>query len=417
MTQMGFFSEFSDMPLTVSQLTARIKALLESDAALSDVWVEGEVSNFSRPASGHLYFSLKDAAARIQCVMWRSTAARLRFLPENGQAVRVHGRLSVYEAQGAYQLYAEEILPAGLGDYYMQLERLKARLAAEGLFAEERKRPLPEFPRHIGIVTSPTGAALQDILHVIQRRFPCVDVTLAPAQVQGEGAPTQIVAAIESLNRRADCDVMIVARGGGSVEELAPFNDERVARAIFASRIPVVTGVGHETDFTIADMVADRRAPTPTAAAEVVTPDRAELTVAVREMGDSIARAGARRIGDMSGQLAYLRRALRQASPRSSLDRQRQRVDDIHRSVALQTRQTMAGTRAALDGLAKRMQGMSPQATLERGYAIVSLRPGGEIVRSKTDVRPGSGIAVQVSDGQFGARVTDDSGEKETETA
>jgi len=409
MTQMGFFSDFSDMPLTVSQLTARIKALLESDVALADVWVEGEVSNFSRPASGHLYFSLKDATARIQCVMWRSTAARLRFLPENGQAVRVHGRLSVYETQGAYQLYAEEILPAGLGDYYVQLERLKARLAAEGLFAEERKRSLPEFPRHIGIVTSPTGAALRDILHVLQRRFPCVDVTLAPTQVQGEDAPPQIVAAIESLNRLADCDVLILARGGGSVEELAPFNDERVARAIFASRIPVVTGVGHETDFTIADMVADRRAPTPTAAAEVVTPDRAELVIAVREMGESIARASARRIADMSSQLAYLRRALRRASPESNLDRQRQRVDDFYRSVVLQTRQTMAGKRVALDGLAKRMRGMSPQATLERGYAIVSLRPGGAVVRSKDDVRAGSVIAVQVSDGQFGARVTDGS--------
>ena len=412
MMQMTLFAN----PFTVGELTAHIKELLESDDALADVWVEGEVSNFSRPSSGHCYFSLKDAAARIQCVMWRNAAARLSSLPDNGQRILAHGRVSVYETQGAYQLYVDEILPAGMGDYYVQLERLKARLLAEGLFSEERKRPLPPFPRHIGIVSSPTGAALRDILHVIQRRFPCVDVTLAPAQVQGGDAPPQIVAAIESLNRRTDCDVLIVARGGGSLEELAPFNDERVARAIVASRIPVVTGIGHETDFTIADMVADRRAATPTAAAELATPDRAELTGAIRDIMQGLARAGTRRLEELGDRLAYLRRAWLQVSPKSRLDRQRQRVDEYQRAAASQSRQALSRLRSHLDGVAKRLESVGPQATLDRGYAIVSLRPSGRIVRSKDDVRAGDAIAIRVSNGQFAGRVTGDSSNKEAET-
>jgi exodeoxyribonuclease VII large subunit len=397
MMQMTLFAN----PLTIGELTAHIKMLLEVDDALADVWVEGEISNFSRPSSGHCYFSLKDAAARIQCVMWRSSAARLAALPDNGQRILAHGHVSVYETQGAYQLYVDEILPAGLGDYYVQLERLKARLQAEGLFAEERKRPLPPFPRHIGVVTSPTGAALRDILHVIQRRFPCVEVTLAPTQVQGSDAPEQIAAAIAALNRHAGCDVLIVARGGGSLEELAPFNDEHVARAIFQSRIPVVTGVGHETDISIADLVADRRAPTPTAAAELITPDREELSGAILDMRQGIARAAGRGLEEMSGQLAYLRRAWRQASPRSRLDRNRQRVDEFQRIATLH-----------LDGLGKRIANLDPQATLQRGYAIVSLHPSGGIVRSKTQVKAGDAIAVRVSDGQFAGRV-EDTGSKE----
>ena len=404
MMQMTLFAT----PLSVGELTSRIKALLESDDELADVWVEGEVSNFSRPSSGHCYFSLKDSSARIQCVMWRTAADRLASLPVSGQRVLAHGRVGVYEPNGVYQLYVDEILPAGVGDYYIQLERLKARLAAEGLFAEERKRPLPLFPRHIGIVTSPTGAALRDILHVIQRRFPCVEVTLAPTQVQGSDAPPRIAAALDLLNRHTDCDVLILARGGGSLEELMPFNDERVARAIVASRIAVVTGIGHETDFTIADMVADRRAPTPTAAAELATPDRAELASALVGMHEALARTAARGVADMTGRLARLGRDLRQASPLALLDRQRQRVDERHRTAMSQSRQTVSRLRAALDGLAKRLQNLSPQATLDRGYAIVSLTPGGAIVTSTSHVRAGDSIAIRVSDGQFPGRVTED---------
>jgi len=248
---------------TVSQITAYIKELFEADDSLQDLWIEGEVSNCSRPPSGHIYFTLKDPGAEIACVLWRSQAAALEHLPVEGQAVMVHGRASVYEAKGRYQLYVDWLQPVGEGALFLRLQQLKDKLEREGLFAPERKRPLPPFPRQIGVVTSPVGAAIRDILHVLQRRFPLAEVILAPSQVQGEEAPPQIVAALEMLNAHTDVDVIIVARGGGSLEELWAFNDERVARAIFASRVPVVSGVGHETDYTLSDLVADLRAPTP----------------------------------------------------------------------------------------------------------------------------------------------------------
>jgi len=415
MFQMSLFSQ-PTRPFTVSEITAHIKGLVEDDPTLGDVWVEGEVSNLSRPSSGHVYFSLKDAGARIACVMWRTAAMRIARLPQDGDRVLAHGRIGVYEAQGVYQLYVEEIQPAGLGEYYVQLERLKERLRAEGLFAEERKRPLPQFPRHIGIVTSPDGAALRDILHVLRRRFPCVAATLAPTQVQGAEAPDQIVAALDALNRHTDCDVLIVARGGGSLEELAAFNDERVARAIFQSRIPVVTGVGHETDFTIADLVADRRAPTPTAAAEIVTPDRAELTAALDKLRARMGSIGARRIQALAERLAYERKALVRASPQAQIVSRRQRTDEYAHRIALMARQSLARQRAALTALASRLETASPQSTLARGYAIVSLVPSGSVVSSTQQVRPGDRIRVQVSDGRFHGRVTDGQDAKESET-
>jgi len=269
---------FSAMQIyRVSQITAYIKELFDSDYPLQDLWLEGEVSNYSQAASGHVYFTLKDEEAQIRCVMWRSQVERQAYLPQNGEAIIAHGRISVYEAGGRYQLYVDDIQPAGVGLLYLQFEALKERLAAEGLFDAERKRPLPPFPRRLGVVTSPTAAALKDIVNVLRRRYPVVEVVLSPTLVQGDEAPSQIVAAIEALNEHTDVDAIIVARGGGSLEELWAFNDERVARAIYASQVPVVTGVGHETDFTIADFVADVRAPTPSAAAEVAVPDRQEL--------------------------------------------------------------------------------------------------------------------------------------------
>lgn len=403
-------------PFTVSELTLHIKGILEQDDVLADVWVEGEVSNLSRPASGHIYFKLKDAGAVLPCVMWRSAAAKIRSLPQNGDRILAHGKVSVYEAGGSYQLYVDEIQVAGLGDYYIQLERLKERLRAEGLFAEERKRPLPAFPRHIGIVTSPDGAALRDILHVLRRRFPCVAATLAPTQVQGEEAPAQIVAALEALNRHTDCDVLIVARGGGSLEELAAFNDERVARAIFRSRIPVVTGVGHETDFTIADFVADRRAPTPTAAAEIVTPGRMELLGALGSMAEQMTRNMERRVQELARRLAYVRRALYRASPEARIASDRQRADELGHRMALAVRQILFQRRRDAKALADRLHSASPQATLARGYAIVSLHPTGELVSRVRQVRPGDAIRVRVSDGEFRGRVTDDQGNEEAKS-
>ncbi len=404
-------------PFTVSELTAHIKGILEDDPTLADVWVEGEVSNLSRPTSGHVYFKLKDAGAVLACVVWRSAVARAQTLPQNGDRVLAHGRVGVYEAGGAYQLYVDEIQPAGLGEYYIQLERLKERLRAEGLFAEERKRPLPPFPRHIGIVTSPDGAALRDILHVLRRRFPCVAATLAPTQVQGEEAPDQIVAALDALNRHTDCDVLIVARGGGSVEELAAFNDERVARAIARSRIPVVTGVGHETDFTIADLVADRRAPTPTAAAEIVTPDRVELLAALESMAERMSRITARRVQDSANNLAHVRKALRLASPEARIASARQRADEFAHRMALAARQTLSQRQHDLKALADRLRSASPEATLARGYAIVSLHATGELVTRVRQVHPGDAIRVRVSDGEFGGCVADGQDHEEAQSS
>lgn len=253
---------FRPSSLTVSQLTLYLRELLESDPVLMDVWVEGEISNLSRPSSGHIYFTLKDAAAALRCVIWRTTATRLRVDLQNGLAVAAHGRISLYERDGTYQLYIDQLRPAGEGWLYQEFMRLKARLEEEGLFAPERKRPLPEWPARIGIVTSPTGAALQDMLNTLRRRFPLAEVILAPCAVQGDEAPPEIVRALEQLNRLSPApDVILLARGGGSLEDLWAFNDERVVRAVAASVVPVITGVGHETDFTLSDFAADQRAP------------------------------------------------------------------------------------------------------------------------------------------------------------
>jgi exodeoxyribonuclease VII large subunit len=394
-------------PYTVEALTDHIKMLLESDETLQDVWVEGEVSNFSRPQSGHCYFSLKGGTARIQCVIWRSAATRLPTLPQNGDKVLAHGQVGVYGAQGVYQLYVAELLPAGLGAWYIQFERLKAQLQAEGLFAAERKRPLPAFPRGIGIVTSPTGAAIRDILHVIRRRFPCTEVVISPTMVQGSEAPDQIVTAIERLNSYTDCQVLILARGGGSLEELQPFNDERVARAIYASRIPVVSGVGHETDVTIADMVADTRAPTPTAAAEVVTPDREELMATLYDTQERLNRVALRRISESATALSYFSRALRQASPQNSIATYRQRTDDYLRTLSAASVRALARADLSLGSLAQRLETLNPTATLARGYAIVSLKETGRIVWQRRHVQKGDNIIIRVSDGSFGGQVTD----------
>ena len=277
MIQMDMFDrELEPAILTVSQVTTYIKELLEADFLLRDLWIQGEVSNFSRSTAGHIYFTLKDAEASIKCVLWRSLAEEQTHLPADGQAVILHGRVSVYEVQGAYQFYVDLVQPAGVGTLYLRFLALKERLAEEGLFSPERKRPLPPFPRSLGVVTSPKAAAWRDILHVLERRYPLVEVILAPAAVQGPEAPLQIAEAIRTLNEETGVDLIIVARGGGSLEELWAFNEEAVARAIYSSGVPVISGVGHEVDFTIADFVADLRAPTPTAAAAAAVPDMEE---------------------------------------------------------------------------------------------------------------------------------------------
>ena len=389
----------------VSQITAYIKELFDGDYALQDLWLEGEVSNYSRAASGHVYFTLKDEEAQIRCVMWRSQVERQAYVPQNGEAIVVHGRISVYEAGGQYQLYVDDIQPAGDGLLYLQFGALKERLAAEGLFDVERKRPLPSFPQRLGVVTSPTAAALRDIVNVLRRRYPLVEVVLSPTMVQGDEAPPQIVAAIQVLNQLTDVDAIIVARGGGSLEDLWAFNDERVARAIYASQAPVVTGVGHETDLTIADFVADVRAPTPSAAAEVAVPDQQELRWAVESWRGQLAQFMRVRIEEGRRALQYQEQVLRRLSPQTQIDSCRQRVDDLMRSALAALKHRLALARERLRTLDSQLQTLSPLATLERGYAITRHLGTGKVVRSVTQVVAGDRLEVRVSDGQFESTV------------
>ena len=405
--QLGLFNHSArSEPYTVSQLTGHIRRLIEDDLALGDVWLEGEVSNFSRASSGHCYFTLKDASAQVRCVMWRSDANRQSYLPTDGDFVLSHGRVGVYEARGLYQLYVDQIRPAGVGDLYRRYELLKARLEEEGLFAEERKRPLPPFPRYIGVVTSPIAAALRDILNVLSRRYPLAEVLLSPAQVQGDAAPPQIVAALRALNARDDVDVIVVARGGGSLEELWAFNDERVARAVATSRIPVVCGVGHETDFSLADFAADVRAPTPSAAAELVVQDQAELRLQVEGRHAALASSLQNVVAEQRWRLADQVRALHHLSPAAQLDQTRQRVDDLTVRAGAALRHGLSLRRERLDGLSKRLEGVSPLGTLERGYAIVRHQEARTVVRSVEQVGLGDELEVQVADGAFEAEAT-----------
>ncbi len=389
---------------SVNQITGYIRRRFEDDELLQDLWVEGEISNWSRSQAGHCYFTLKDSQAAIRAVMWRSLATRLPFVPQDGQAVLAHGRVSVYEPHGQYQLYVDLLYPTGRGELYLELERLKARLAAEGLFDPGRKRPLPPFPTVIGVVTSPTGAALRDIINVLSRRWPPARVILAPTLVQGDDAPPHIVAALRALYRRREVKVIIVARGGGSIEDLWAFNDERVVRAIVESPVPVVSGVGHEVDWTLADLAADVRAPTPSAAAEVVAPDRAEVHSQVLAMANALSRAVHRRLDAARHALDSKRRSLAYLSPRQLIERDRQRVDELAERLERTTRHRLALLKERTVGLTHRLQGLNPYATLERGYAIVR-RADGCVVRRISEVTVGERLAVRVADGEFAARV------------
>ncbi len=396
-------------PLTITELNAYIKALIDGDPVLADVWVEGEVSNCKPAASGHWYFSLKDEGGTVACVIWKGQALGMVHLPEDGRRFLMHGYVSVYPAQGRYQYYVDHCEPAGLGDLHREFERLKARLDAEGLFDPERKRPLPRYPERIGIVTSPQAAALRDVGRVLERRWPVAEVILAPTLVQGEGAPAQIARAIERIGR-AGVDVVIVTRGGGSIEDLWAFNDEGVARAIAACPVPVIAGVGHEIDFTIADFVADLRAPTPSAAAELATPDARELRQAVDERRDRLAAATGERLAASRVDVERLAHRLGRATPHRTVQAARVRVLDHRERLArdVSTRLRLAQTR--VDGVRGRLAALSPQATLARGYAHVTLARDGRTVRLKRDVGAGVGVRVRVADGSFGAVVEGQAG-------
>jgi len=393
---------------TVSGLTRYLSQRLAEDPLLQDVWVEGEISNLSRPTSGHLYFTLKDDAAQLRCVMWRSEAARLRLALSDGMAVTAHGYISIYEAGGLYQLYVDSLRPAGEGALFQEFLHLKERLAAEGLFDTARKRPIPSRARRIGVITSPTGAALRDILHVLRRRNPLAEVVFAPAPVQGEDAPPRLVEALERLNRIARPDVILLARGGGSLEDLWAFNDERLVRAIVASTAPVISGVGHETDFTLADFAADLRAPTPTAAAELATPITLEDLRAVWQNQQERLRAG------LQTALVNRRQALRQlqtrlefSSPARRIQSERQRLDEWARRLIAAPLQRLHLTRTRLRGLEDHLHALNPWAVVQRGYAIVTRQTDGQIITSRQSVQRGEALQVRVRDGAFGVAVTD----------
>jgi exodeoxyribonuclease VII large subunit len=400
--QPSLFDDLAPRIYSVSAITAHIKARLEADLMLRDLWLEGEISNWKQAPSGHIYFTLKDPDASIRCVMWRSTLPRLSYVPAgDGEAVLAHGHVSVYEPSGQYQFYVNELEPVGLGALQAQFERLKARLAQEGLFDEERKRPLPLFPRRIGVVTSPVGAALRDILNVLRRRYPLAEVILSPTPVQGKDAPPQIVDALRALSTIEGIDVIILARGGGSLEDLWAFNDERAARAVAASPIPVVCGVGHETDFTITDFVADLRAPTPSAAAELVTPDRDELARRLRLLTAQLAAGVGETITRRRHRLAVETRALGRLSPQTWIDQRRQRVDDLSHVAQTTMAHRLSLGREQLNGLSSRLSALNPEATLTRGYAIVRRKEDDLVVSRVEQVSPGDRLSVRVSDGEF----------------
>lgn len=387
----------------VSAITRHIKDLLDSDASLQDLWVAGEVSNFTRSPSGHLYFTAKDGQAQMSCVVWRGQAATLPALPRNGERVIMHGYVSVYETRGAYQFYADVVQPEGIGVLAARFEELKQRLSAEGLFDAAHKRPLPRLPRRIGLVTSRRGAVLHDMVRILARRYPLAEVILSACSVQGAEAPAQIVAALDALQDHGRVDVIVVARGGGSLEDLWAFNEESVARAIYNCRVPVVSAIGHEVDFTIADFVADLRAPTPSAAAELVAPDRRELAAQVADYGRQLYTQMQGRLERGRSRLIAEERALLRLSPRTVITQKRQRVDDLWQRARVVMLHTVEMRRQQVSGLAQQIDALSPLATLDRGYAIVRRQPGGSVVSSVRSVHPGDALQVQVSDGQFEA--------------
>lgn len=399
------------MPVyTVSQVTAYIRDLLDRDSLLSDLWISGEVSNLTLSQAGHTYFTLKDAQGQLRCVMFQG--GKGAELLTSGGAVIAHGRITFYEARGLLEFQTDLVVPEGTGPLYLEYERLKMRLEAEGLFDPTRKRPLPAFPRVIGVVTSPVGAVFHDICNIIRRRYPLVELLLAPTPVQGEGAASGIVAALKALNLRKDVDVVIVARGGGTIEELWPFNEEAVARAIYASRAPVVSGIGHETDFTIADLVADVRAPTPSAAAEMVVPDAAALRQRVAELEKGAQQALSALFSLRRQELGGLLERLERAAP--DVEGRRREVEGLERaaSLAIAGHLNLLGERVS--GLEKRLRALSPRSILDRGYAIVQREPGGEVVRRVGQVHPGDTLRVTVSDGAFPARAGSPSKRRET---
>ena len=394
-------------PITVSELNAHIKGLLDGDMLLGSLAVRGELSNYKVYSSGHHYFTLKDAESSLKCVMFRSSASRIRFRPENGMGVTAVGSVSVYPRDGVYQLYCTELIPTGMGDLYLAFEQLKARLSSEGLFDPSHKQPLPAFPKRIAVITSGSGAAVRDIIRVLDHRWPDAEVVILPVRVQGVEAPPEIVGAIRYANRFRVGDLIITGRGGGSMEDLWAFNDERVARAIYQSELPVISAVGHEPDVTIADFVADLRAATPSNAAELAVPDQADVRETLNGFRSRFEHAlrrqlaeGASRLKDLSG-----RKVL--ASPTAYLDFKRMELDHLQGRMVTVSEGWLASRRQQFGQTAAALDAMSPLKVLARGYAVATNEKK-MIIRSTSDVVNGEALQLQVTDGLMPCRVESD---------
>ena len=382
--------------LTVTELTRRIKSVLERGFA--EVWVQGEISNSKIHTSGHFYFTLKDEGSQLSAVMWRSRVGQLLFRPSDGMKVLVRGNITVYEPRGNYQIDCLQIQPLGVGALQLAFDRLKEKLKAEGLFDESHKRPLPKYPSTIAVVTSPTGAAIHDILTVLQRRFPALEVIVAPVKVQGIGAAEEIAEAIRDLNNLPGIDLMIVGRGGGSLEDLWAFNEETVARAIYASAIPVVSAVGHEVDFSISDFVADLRAPTPSAAAELVVRERGEIIDILRSFSYTVGTAIAARINTGKEQVQSLLKSYSLNRPLDLVRERSQTVDDLERRLRGGILRAMEALRHRAESLGKRAASLDPELILKRGFAIIYR--GGKIVPAAVGLSEGDRLSIAFHDGR-----------------
>lgn len=397
--------------LTVSELNARIKGLIESDPALGSVCVRGELSNYKIYPSGHHYFTLKDAESSLRCVMFRSAASKLRFRPESGMGVTVCGRVSVYPWDGAYQLYCEELIPEGAGDLQLAYEQLKERLRREGLFDPAHKKPIPRYPERIAVITSSAGAAVHDIIRVLRKRWPVAKVLLLPVRVQGVEAPPEIVGAIRYANRHRLADLIITGRGGGSIEDLWAFNDERVARAIYESELPVISAVGHEPDVTIADFVADLRAATPSNAAELAVPDMSELREALSAARARLDQAVNRRLSERRKGLEELASRRVMQSPTGFIDQRRLELDSIRLRLDAAATARLGRERQEFSRLAAKLDALSPLKVLGRGYSI-ALDAGGRAVKDAGRLSPGERLELRFSKGSASCLVESVNGGK-----
>jgi exodeoxyribonuclease VII large subunit len=402
--KMNTHNLFQEKYWSVTELTRHIKKILENDNAIQVIWVSGEISNIAHPNSGHLYFTLKDRNCSLRCVMWRSDVNRLSRLPNDGEAIDIHGKVSVYEAGGQYQFYVDKIQSAGEGELYKEFLILKQKLENEGLFSEEIKRSIPKWPHSIGVVTSPTGAAFRDIINTISRRYPLAEVMISPSQVQGIEAPQSIVEAIHKLNYHAKTDVIIVARGGGSIEDLWAFNSEIVARAIANSTIPIICGIGHETDFTIADFVCDLRAPTPTAAAELATPNREEQIEYLFDLRENL-NGEIKKIMSIEKQSLNLNcQSLRSQNPLMMVQSNSQKIDTLIQNMEKQTNHNIVIKKTYLYGVNQKLISLSPEKILQRGYTIVT-KEDGKIARSINQVKDHDHLNIIFIDGKAKVQV------------